>query len=76
MRCVISRSRISFSSFKIEDHSGDRIRFAGDGDFQRVVVAVAMRIVALAEDAPVLFRGQTRDCGSRCEAENSSLRVR
>src|SRR5262249_62359643 len=37
-----------------------RSGFAGDGDFQCVVMAVAMRIVALTEDAPVLFRGKRR----------------
>ncbi len=48
-----------FELLQIEHHSGDRIGFAGDGDFQSVVVAVAVWIIAFAEDAPVLFRGQS-----------------
>ena len=39
---------------EIEDHSCAGIRFAGDGDFENVVVPVAVRIIAFAEDALIL----------------------
>jgi hypothetical protein len=48
-----------FQLLQIKNHSGDRIGLASDSDFKRVVVAMAMRIIAFAEDAPVLFRGQS-----------------
>src|SRR5256885_1856690 len=46
-----------FQVLQIEDHSGDGIRFAGDCNFKSVIVAVAVRIVALAKNAFVLRRG-------------------
>ena len=44
-----------FEVFEIDDEAGDGIDFAGDGDFERVVVAVAVAVGALAEDALVLL---------------------
>ena len=45
-----------FQFFQVEDHAGGGVGLAGDSHFQRVVVPVAMRIIALAEDAAVFFR--------------------
>jgi len=43
--------------FEVDDESGDGIDFAGDGDFEGVVVAMAVEIGALAEDA-LIFLGR------------------
>lgn len=45
---------------EVKNHSGFRVGLAGDGDFQNVIVAVTVRIVAFAEDAAVLLRGEFR----------------
>ena len=44
--------------FEIDDEAGDRVDFAGDGDFEGVVVAVAIAVGALAEDALILVGDQ------------------
>ncbi len=49
-----------FQFSEIEDHSGAGIRLAGDGDFENVIVAVSMRIIAFAENALVLGGGKFR----------------
>src|SRR5271165_1066956 len=41
--------------FQIDDETGYGIDFAGDGDFEGVVVAVSVAVRAFAEDALVLF---------------------
>src|ERR1700722_3533043 len=49
-----------FQVFQVQDHSGSRIGFSGNGDFESVVVSVSMRVIAFAEDAAVLFRREIR----------------
>ncbi len=44
-----------FELFEVDDEAGGGIDFACDGDFEGVVVAVAVAVGALAEDALVLF---------------------
>ena len=46
--------------FGIDDEAGATINVAFDGDFERVVVAVAVRVIALAEQAKVFFRSEIR----------------
>src|SRR5271163_3649019 len=38
---------------QIAEHSGERVELAAEGDLDRVVVAVTVRVVALAEDGAV-----------------------
>ena len=45
-----------FELFQIDDETGAGIDFSFDRDFESVVVAVAVGVVALAEDATVFFR--------------------
>ena len=45
---------------EVDHEAGARIDFAFDRDFERVVVAVAVRVVALAENPLVLFRSEVR----------------
>ena len=40
-----------FQLLQVDDETGARIDFAFHRDFQGVVVAVAVRVIALAEDA-------------------------
>ena len=49
-----------FQFLEIEDHAGCRVGFTRHSDFQRVVVSVAVRVVALAEDPLVLLRAHGR----------------
>src|SRR6185437_1900963 len=41
---------------QIKNHARLRIWFAGYGNFENVIVAVAVRITAFAEDAPIFLR--------------------
>ena len=43
------------SCFEIDDEAGGGVDFACDGDFEGVVVPVAVAVGALAEDALVLL---------------------
>ena len=45
---------------QVEHHAGRRVRLARHSHFQHVIVPVAVRIVALAEDAPVLLGRKRR----------------
>src|SRR5580704_4696362 len=45
---------------QINNEAGSRINLPLDRDFEGVVVAVAVRVVAFAEDAPVFFRTELR----------------
>jgi hypothetical protein len=45
-----------FELLEVDDEAGAGIDFSFDGDFESVVVPVAIRVVALAEDAKVFFR--------------------
>ena len=45
---------------QIQHHSRRRVRLARDRHFQHVIVPVAVRIIALAEDAAVLLRREIR----------------
>ena len=49
-----------FELLEIDNESGARIDFAFDRDFERVVVAVSVGIVALAKKTLVLFRSEIR----------------
>ena len=49
-----------FQFLEVEDHAGCRVGFARHSDFQRVVVSVAMRVIALAKDPLVLLRAHGR----------------
>ncbi len=49
-----------FQLFQIEHHAGGRVGLARHGHFQHVIVPVAVRIVAFAEDAPVLLGRKCR----------------
>ena len=49
-----------FELFEIDDEAGAGIDFAFYRDFERVVVAVAVGVVAFAEDAAVFFRSEIR----------------
>ena len=49
-----------FEPFEIDHEAGARIDFAFYRDLQRVVVAVAVRIIAFAENAAVLVRRELR----------------
>ena len=60
MRSTTSRCKNFLQLFQIENHAGGGIRLARDSHFQHVVMPVAMRIIALAEDAAVLFRRKIR----------------
>ncbi len=53
-----------FELLEIDDKAGAGIDFAFHRDFESVVVAVAVGVIAFAEDAAVLFRSEVRDCGS------------
>ena len=46
---------MSFNCFQVDDESGRRINLALNRHFQGVIVAVTIKVGALAEDAPVLF---------------------
>src|SRR6185437_5668082 len=43
-----------FQFGEVKDHSSARIGFAGDGNFENVVVPVAVGIIAFAENALIL----------------------
>src|SRR6266511_4096540 len=45
---------------EVDDEAGDRIDFAGNSDLQRVIVAMAVEVGALAEDPQVLLRSPLR----------------
>ena len=45
-----------FKLLEVHDEAGALVNLTSHSDFQRVIVAVPMRIVALAEDALVFFR--------------------
>ena len=47
-----------FELLEVDDEAGAGIDFAFDRDFERVVVAVAVGVVAFAEDAAVFFRSE------------------
>src|SRR5467141_1746675 len=49
-----------FQFFQVQDHAGHRIRLALDGYFQRVIVPVAVRVIALPEDSTVLLSRKIR----------------
>ncbi len=49
-----------FELFEIDDEAGARIDFAFHRDFKSVVVAVAVRVIAFAEDATVFLRSEIR----------------
>jgi len=44
-----------FQLFEIENHSSHGIRFAGNRDFENVIVSVAVRIIALAKNTAILL---------------------
>jgi hypothetical protein len=46
--------------FEVDDKTGNGIDFAGDGDFKGVVMAVAVEVGTLAEDALVLLGSPLR----------------
>ena len=46
----------AFQFFQVQHHAGDGIGFALDRHLQRVIVAVAMGIIALPKNAAVLLR--------------------
>src|SRR5690348_12720045 len=50
----------SFQFIKVENHSSFRIRLARNRHFEDVVVAMTLRIIALAKYAAILLRGQLR----------------
>ena len=47
---------MAFRVFQIDDEAGDGINFAGDGNFEGVIVAMTVAIGAFTEDALVLLR--------------------
>ena len=49
-----------FELFEVDNETGAGIDFAFYGDFEGVVVAVAVRVIAFAEDAAVLLRSKVR----------------
>jgi hypothetical protein len=49
-----------FQLLEVDDKSGAGIDLTFYGDFQRVVVAVAIRITGLAKDAAIFFRREIR----------------
>src|SRR5258708_7075598 len=49
-----------FQFFQIQHHAGHRIRLALDGYFQRVIVPVAVRVIALSKDSTVLLSRKIR----------------
>jgi len=60
MRRITSRSSRSFRSVRSSTNARPWIGLAGNRDFERVVMSVPMRIIALAEDAPVLLGRKSR----------------
>ena len=44
-----------FQLFQVENHASHGIRFAGNRDFENVIVSVAVRIIALAKNPAVLL---------------------
>ncbi len=53
-----------FELLEVDDEAGDGIDFAGYGDLERVVVAVAVAVGAFAEDALVLLLATRRRSSS------------
>src|ERR1022692_1857723 len=49
-----------FELLEVDYETGAGVDFAFYRDFERVVVAVAIRVIALAEDAAVFFRSERR----------------
>src|SRR5882762_4692833 len=49
-----------FEFLQVDDEAGGGVYFPFYRDFQNVVVAVPVRVIALAKDAPVLFRREGR----------------
>jgi hypothetical protein len=45
---------------EVDYESGAWIDFTFYGDFERVIVTVAVGVIAFAEDAPVFFRRECR----------------
>lgn len=49
-----------FELFKVDHEPGARIDFALYRDFKHVIVPMPVGVIALAEQAPVLLRGEVR----------------
>src|ERR1700691_729551 len=75
-----------FEPFEIDDKAGDGVGFAGDGDLERVIVAVAIAVGAAAEDlvvllgrpvvVPVVVRGgESGSPGEKDHAQFSSIEM-
>ena len=49
-----------FEFLKVQHHARRRVRFACHGHFEDVIVPVAVRVIALPKDAPVLLGRKCR----------------